>query len=129
MRKAILIWVAVICFTATLSAQYPDLTKFTVAPVAITYFPQKSEVPPWIIGGSADWRSYFMVDGIGSSVISSEGSPISLSSIPSQTGPNQTTSPLGACPWIHFGTLTVNPSVSGVRDVANEIVLTPVFVS
>jgi len=62
-----------------------------------------------------------MVDGIGSSVnfFSPKVPPISLRSLPSQTGPNQP--PLH---WelalVHFGTLTVNTSVSGVRDAANE---------
>jgi hypothetical protein len=87
-----------VCITFSLaksaSAQFPNLSEYTVSGVATTTFKydcflnssceskrQKrvTEVPPWIVGGG--WRSYFFVDGRESHIWSSPKSLIDNSVI------------------------------------------------
>jgi hypothetical protein len=84
----------------------PDLNKFTVdAPISTTFHYGFCEVPPWILGGSKDWRSYFFVNGLNGYIGSAPGSMLSADPVILQTGPVLVTSTLGGCarpagqPW------------------------------
>lgn len=60
--------------------QYPDLSSYRVAKDGTTNFScsrsgdaggmSKTEVPPWIVGGGNDYKSYFLTDGQNSGVFS-----------------------------------------------------------
>jgi len=76
----------------------PDLGVFTVDPPRSTTFHSVAcEVPPWIIGGERDWRSYFFVNGIGGYIGSAEGSMVPSGDIFLKTGPTAITAPLDDC--------------------------------
>ncbi|HEY1217161.1 MAG TPA: hypothetical protein VGE93_26330, partial [Bryobacteraceae bacterium] len=79
----------------------PDLRSFTIdAPVSTRFHTAICEVPPWVLGGGGDWRSYLFVNGVGTAIGSAEGSMIDKADIDLQTGPVTVTSPLGSCPRV-----------------------------
>jgi hypothetical protein len=130
MRKLLCTLGALVLLCPILSAQ-PDLSKFIVAaPASTTFLSKASEVPPWIIGGSGDWRSYFFVDGINSFVGSAEGSMISNNLVIIQTGPTTTTSPTGGCPnpvWEPL--VNLNSPTRGVVNVQQYLIMSEGFVA
>jgi len=76
----------------------PDLHSLVIdPPTTTTFYSARCEVPPWIIGGDGDWRSYFFVDGIGGYVGSANGSMANGPDITLQTGPAMITAPLDHC--------------------------------
>jgi hypothetical protein len=87
----------VLLFAVQLPGQ-PDLRAFAVDPPVVTTFHSAScEVPPWILPGEGNWRSYFFVDGISGYLGSAEGSIVTAADLHLQTGPARVTSPLGVC--------------------------------
>src|ERR1700744_4564948 len=61
-------------------AQFPDLSNYQVTRDGATNFSctrggdagemSKTEVPPWIVGGGNDYKSYFLTDGQNSGIFS-----------------------------------------------------------
>src|SRR5579871_4666976 len=93
MRKTSFALTVLVLLSSALRAQYPDLSTYSTFYWTPIHFGMPCEVPPWIIGGSGDWRSYFMTNGIGGYVYSAEGSMLDLGNVPIQAGNAQTVGP------------------------------------
>lgn len=84
-------WLLLSCCPVFAEAQFPDLSSYLVSQGGTTNFScsrggdagemSKTEVPPWIVGGGSDYRSYFLTDGSNSGVFSSRLDMVSQAAI------------------------------------------------
>ncbi|HET6255793.1 MAG TPA: T9SS type A sorting domain-containing protein [Puia sp.] len=104
------------CGCAVLAkGQFPDLSSYLVVRDSTTNFSSsrggdahemsKTEVPPWIVGGGNNYKSYFLTDGRNSGVFSTQQDIVNSTAIdpargggPFWTSFSEVTSDRGGCP-------------------------------
>ena len=84
-------WLLLSCCSIIVEAQFPDLSSYVISQAGTTNFSasrggdagemSKTEVPPWIVGGGNNYRSYFLTDGSNGGVFSTQQSMVSNAAI------------------------------------------------